>query len=98
MINCGFGFVTITGVAGTAKVFLYIGSLGVAGNETITGLKVGTKYTVYTGGKYYGVKADGTLGAEDSAAVALGEGITAITGLTNGGFYDVQVEEVEVEA
>ena len=92
MINCGFGFVTITGVAGTAKVFLYIGSLGVAGNATITGLTTGTKYTVYTGGKYYGVKADGTLGAEDSSAVALGVGITAITGLTNGGFYDVQVE------
>lgn len=90
MINCGFGFVTITGVNANATVYLYAGSLGTAGSETITGLTSGTKYVVFTGGKYYGVKADGTLGAEDSAAVALSG--TAITGLTNEQFYDVQVE------
>ena len=90
MINCGFGFVTISGVNANATVYLYAGSLGTAGSETITGLTSGTKYVVFTGGKYYGVKADGTLGAEDSAAVALSG--TAITGLTNEQFYDVQVE------
>ena len=71
-------------------VVLADGSLGTAGDQKISGLTSGTKYVVTSGGKSYGVQANGTLGAENSAAEALNG--TEVTGLTNGTIYSVAVE------
>jgi hypothetical protein len=70
------------------KVVLADGSWGTAGSGTITGLTDGATYVVVTGSDTLGVKADGTLGADNTEAAAL-SGVTAITGLTNGVSYDV---------
>lgn len=61
-----------------------------AGDKKITGLTATTKYVVTVDGKKYGVKADGTLGAENSAAEELTG--TEITGLDNAKTYKVEVE------
>ncbi|MEL3960186.1 S-layer homology domain-containing protein [Lysinibacillus endophyticus] len=62
---------------------------GTAGDGKITGLKAGTKYVVTVDGRKYGVQANGTLGAENSAAQELTG--TEITGLTNGKTYIVEI-------
>jgi hydrogenase maturation factor len=69
-------------------VVLADGSWGTAGNGTITGLADETTYVVVTGDDILGVKGDGTLGTDIAEAAAL-DGVTAITGLTNGTTYDV---------
>jgi len=88
LINSGFGFVTIAGINTAVLVILEAGSVGVAGNGTITGLTAGTKYQITFGGKTYPIIANGTVGTEGASAVALTG--TAITGLSNGNFYLVQ--------
>jgi hypothetical protein len=76
-------------------VVLAAGSYGTAGNSAITGLTDSTTYVVSTGGQYFGVQADGTLGSgtdlDDAIAEAVGitDGAAGITGLTNGTAYNV---------
>ncbi|WML46182.1 pectate lyase-like adhesive domain-containing protein [Neobacillus sp. PS3-40] len=67
------------------------GSIGIAGNQKITGLITGKRYVVTIGGKIYGIKANGTLGTENSTAEALTG--TEITGLTNGMTYSVAEDQ-----
>jgi hypothetical protein len=80
-------------VVGTGSV-----SVAAAGNGTITGLAAGTKYVVTEGTSYYGVLANGTLSTAQTDKVTA-EGLavsltgTAITGLTNGNTYTVEVVE-----
>ena len=62
-----------------------------AGDGKITGLTIGKRYKVMVEDKSYGVKADGTLGMEDSVAETLIG--TEITGLINGKSYMVEVIE-----
>ncbi|MDR0600394.1 MAG: hypothetical protein LBG84_10005 [Treponema sp.] len=79
------------------KVILGAGSPGTAGDKTITDLTSGKTYAVLTGGKWYGVKADKTLGdtgGKDSPdliadAAPLSAGSSAIIGLSNGVTYFV---------
>ncbi|AGX44364.1 Ig-like domain-containing protein [Clostridium saccharobutylicum] len=69
-----------------------------AGDAKITGLISGRAYKITdnsTGISEY-TKADGTLTADVSQESALGEGITEITGLTNGTTY--KVEEIKVNS
>ncbi len=73
----------------TAAVSLASGSLGTAGDKTVTGLDSGRVYKVTSGSDTYYVMADGTLTANAAdAAPLIG---TAITGLTNGTTYNVQL-------
>ncbi len=75
---------------GTEKaVVLTSGSLGKAGDGTITALSAGTKYKVIVGSNTYYVKADGTLSANASDIAELTG--TEITGLSNGTSYLVSV-------
>ena len=67
------------------------GSLGTAGDKTITGLEAGKTYRVQNASTVKFTAADGTL-TEEAEKAALGEGVTTITGLTNGRIY--LVEEV----
>ncbi|WP_053912332.1 S-layer homology domain-containing protein [Aneurinibacillus migulanus] len=75
------------------KVKLAEGSLGTAGDKTITGLDTGKKYkvTVGTGAVVKYVKADGTLSDVATDAAALTG--TSITGLTNGETYKVEIAQ-----
>lgn len=66
-------------------------SLGIAGDKTITGLEAGKTYRVQNASTVKFTAADGTL-TEEAEKAALGEGVTTITGLTNGRIY--LVEEV----
>lgn len=90
MINPGFGFVTITGVTAPVLVVLAEGSEGVAGDSKITGLTATNTYTITFSGVTYPVLADGTVSSDPEATpVALGAGVTEITGLVNGVEYMV---------
>lgn len=66
-------------------------SLGIAGDKTITGLEAGKTYRVQNASTVKFTAADGTL-TDEAEKAALGEGVTAIKGLTNGRIY--LVEEV----
>ena len=77
--------------APVSVVKLAKGSLGTAGDKTITGLEAGKTYRVQNASTVKYTAADGTL-TEEAEKAALGEGITAVTGLTNGRIY--LVEEV----
>ena len=77
--------------APVSVVKLAKGSLGTAGDKTITGLEAGKTYRVQNASTVKFTAADGTL-TEEAEKAALGEGITAVTGLTNGRIY--LVEEV----
>jgi hypothetical protein len=91
MINPGFGFVTITGVATPVLVILAAGSVGVAGNAKITGLDAAKKYKITFSGVTYPVLAGGIVGTDpsnpDTDAEVLGVGKTEIIGLVNGETY-----------
>ncbi|WOV88058.1 S-layer homology domain-containing protein [Sporosarcina oncorhynchi] len=63
-------------------------SLGVAGDEKITGLTSGRQYVVIVDGEAKGVKADGSLGTHNSPAEFLAG--TEIRGLTNTKTYKVE--------
>lgn len=71
------------------KVILAEGSLGTAGDKSITGLTAGKIYKVTCGEVIKYSNAIGTLVDEGSKA-ALGSGVTSITGLTNGQTYKVE--------
>ena len=77
--------------APVSVVKLAKGSLGTAGDKTITGLEAGKTYRVQNASTVKFTAADGTL-TEEAEKAALGEGVTTITGLTNGRIY--LVEEV----
>lgn len=89
--------ITVDIAAVPTAVVLATGSVtATAGDKTITGLTSGTKYVVTSGSNYYGVKADGTLAtAQTTLVLAQGDAVgltgTAITGLTNGTTYKVEV-------
>lgn len=94
MINPGFGFVTITGVAAPTKVLVAAGSVAgaTAGDSKITGLDATKKYTITFGGTTFPVLAGGIVSTDTSAAPeVLGVGITEIIGLVNGVEYKVVV-------
>lgn len=84
-------------IPAATEVVLAAGSLGTAGNRTITGLASGTRYVVTEGNNFYGILADGTRSSQQatkSAAEALAEvGATEIIGLTNGTTYKVEIVE-----
>ncbi|PLT31765.1 fibronectin type III domain-containing protein [Peribacillus deserti] len=69
------------------------GSLGIAGNQKISGLTVGKKYKIEVNGTTYGVQSDGYLGAPNSEPQTMGG--DEIKGLINGVEYRV-TEEVNV--
>ncbi|GEM_PF-1953313 len=73
----------------STTVILATGSLGVAGNGTITGLTESKTYKVTYGSIFKYTNALGTL-VDVSNKAALGVGITSITGLTNGVTYLVE--------
>ena len=90
---------TITGLTnGTTykveavSIVLDSGSIGTAGNGTVSGLVSGAKYTVTVGSTVNYVKADGTLSTNASDSAALTG--TTITGLTNGTTYKVEAVSV----
>jgi hypothetical protein len=75
-------------------VVIAAGSYGTAGDTAITDLTDSATYVVSTGGEYFGVAADGSLGSGTTLADAIGEaaalsGYTEIIGLTNGTTYNV---------
>lgn len=74
-------------IAGLAVVILDKGSLGIAGNEKVTGLTAGKIYKVTNGSTVKYTKADGTLTAASSKAPLVG---IEITGLENGQSYIIE--------
>lgn len=90
MINPGFGFVTITGVAAPTVVKVATGSVAgaTAGDSKITGLDAAKKYSIKFGGVTFPVLAGGIVSTNTSATpVALGGTVTEIKGLVNGVEY-----------
>lgn len=71
------------------KVILAEGSLGTAGDKSITGLEAGKIYKVTFGDTVKYSNASGTL-VDETDKAALGTGVTSITGLTNGTTYNVE--------
>lgn len=72
--------------AAVSTVKLAKESLGTAGDKTVTGLEAGKTYRVQNAATVKYTAADGTLTDEANKA-ALGNNVTAITGLVNGRTY-----------
>lgn len=94
-INTAVGSTLVPLLVNTgASVILKSGSLGTAGNTTVTALTTAKKYVIYVNpgtsseSKLY-VKADGTTSATESDIANLTG--TAVTGLTNGTTYFIKV-------
>jgi len=68
------------------------GSLGVSGNNKITGLNAGAKYQVVVGNAIKYVKSDGTLSSNEADVANLTG--TEITGLSNGTTYKVELYSI----
>lgn len=79
----------IAGIDAGNAVVLASGSLGVAGDSSVTGLTSGQIYNIQVGigGPVFPVLANGTVGASGATAIALTG--TSITGLVNGAVYTV---------
>lgn len=95
-VNTATGATTIPLLVNVDKVILKSGSLGTAGDDTVTGLTATKKYILYTNPgtpdetKLYTLAGGATYSADEADAAALGVGITALTGLTSGTRYFVQ--------
>lgn len=95
-INAATGLTTVTLLTNTDKVILKSGSLGTAGDDTVTGLTATKKYILYTNPgtpdevKEYALAGGATYSTDEADAAALGTGITALTGLTSGTRYYVE--------